>query len=285
MSVKSLLYIALFFCSMLSQFSQAQEEPQLRRTHTNEFDEEYYVLVKTPKKLTYDSDKNYSWYKNQKIHTSQGTSGGYLLHGSYIKYSIDHQVLERGSYEYGIKNGLWRKWNQDGKVIENSNWSNGNPNGKVELFDSLGNRISLNNYKNGSLHGLQISTVGDSINYKKGVKHGRSYSRENGQRTFGKYRKGLKQGLWVQGVDSVQYKKGEIYTKPVKEKKIRKKREDKDSDDKSKDDSLEKTKKSNKKKKTKKDKKKDEDKVKKKTRKTKRVRRQKSKEEEPNVKG
>lgn len=177
-------YIILLGLVFISSFVISQSEVVLRRSYHDAYHEEYYVVTEVTGSINYSPLKYYSWYKNQKIHVSQGTSGGYLLHGVYVKYASSHAILERGVFKAGLKDGLWRKWNLEGRVIEQTNW------------------------KDGVIHGSSISNS-DTLLYKNGSLHGMAFQNKDGVRSFGKYKNGIKKGKWIEGSDTLFYKHGQ----------------------------------------------------------------------------
>lgn len=252
-------YFILTVFILLLNITFSQDETLLKRSYAKDFHEEYYVVTAVTGSINYSPLKYYSWYKNQKIHVSQGTSGGHLLHGVYVKYASSHAILERGVFNEGLKDGLWRKWNLEGKIIEQSNWKEGVINGS-------------------------FTSISDTLNYKNGSLHGMAFQNKDGVRSFGKYRNGIKKGKWIEGSDTLFYKNGQPKKFEPFFKRLFKKKEKSDEKE---DDSESKTDNQNsvepKEKKSKKDKK--ERKKKDKVVKNKKEKKSKTKPEKEDVKG
>ena len=131
-----------------------------------ELKEELFVTNKTPKTK---EDKDYYWYKSQKVHKTRGAYGGDLLHGTYTKYYYSNQLAQKGDLLNGLKNGEWASWNEEGTIKSRVIWQKGILNGKAVLFDDQGNIIEKGNYKNNLKSGKWLYPIQkDTIFYKKG---------------------------------------------------------------------------------------------------------------------
>ncbi|GAB3433144.1 toxin-antitoxin system YwqK family antitoxin [Niabella aquatica] len=116
----------------------------------------------------------YYWFKSGRIHRTQGSYYGKLLHGNYKVVDKERHLLEEGKFRNGKKVGLWRTWYENG--VLRSTWRRrylffGNPY-NVSEYDINGNIIKSGIETRGQFSGSQIEWVGDSsriVRYKKGI--------------------------------------------------------------------------------------------------------------------
>ena len=125
------------------------------------------------------------WVKNEKFLHSKKIEEGELFHvmngkkhGLYIRWNFNNRKIEKGSYENGLKHGLWTYWYRwRGNDSENDS--------ENDAKDSEGW------YKNGLRHGLW--TDWDiPVPYKDDV-----YHTKKGSYREGSYKNGWKDGLWI----------------------------------------------------------------------------------------
>ncbi|MFI5161253.1 MAG: toxin-antitoxin system YwqK family antitoxin [Sphingobacteriales bacterium] len=67
----------------------------------------------------------YYWYSADAIHTTQGSYSGTLLNGQYDEYYLNKNIKEQGTFNKGVKTGIWRTWNEDGTLNQAEKWKNG----------------------------------------------------------------------------------------------------------------------------------------------------------------
>lgn len=143
--MKVKLMLLLWFFTTLS-FSQTPEG--LRRVLEKDFYIDCYVAI-SPKKMKYNDTLSYYWFKAQKIHHTQGVSAGYPLHGTYSKHYNSGQIAEKGTFDKGLKSGVWRTWYISGKIKAVRHYKNGILNGNFELYNENGELVTKGHYKNG----------------------------------------------------------------------------------------------------------------------------------------
>lgn len=102
----------------------------------NGFDIEFYVHLKKLK--SFDSEKDYYWFKSGNIYNTKGGIGGFVLHDSYSKFFRSNQIAEKGNFDYGLKNGDWNIWHENGKLKSQTKWKKGFKNGSYRLYDENG---------------------------------------------------------------------------------------------------------------------------------------------------
>lgn len=127
---------------------RAQNLEAYRHVTTTEFKMDFYILM-TEKKVKYQDELTYTWFKSQKIHMTQGNSSGNLLHGNFTKYHNNGQLAERGEYKYGLKVGKWTTWTPDGTLVSLLNYDNGQLKGNFITYTENGEIKERGKYKHG----------------------------------------------------------------------------------------------------------------------------------------
>ncbi|MDO5971365.1 hypothetical protein Q4Q35_16280 [Flavivirga aquimarina] len=144
-------------------------ELQKRTIRENGYDIKCYIALK--KINNFDVDKTYYWYKSGGIHKSVANIGGEVLHNEYLKYYRSNQLAEQGTYNYGLKNGLWKSWYENGQLSTLEHWNNGYLDGKIANYDSSGSITLKGEYNNNLKVGTWINyKTKDTSYYKKDLK-------------------------------------------------------------------------------------------------------------------
>ncbi len=84
----------------------------------------FNILVHN-KKVNHSSSKDYYWYSQKQIKNNQGGSSGFLLHGLYESFNTNYNLLEKGQFKYGVKNGEWNYWDENGVLVNSEFWEDG----------------------------------------------------------------------------------------------------------------------------------------------------------------
>lgn len=156
--------VLLFVVFLL--FSFANDKVQKKIIRNKNFDIHFFVSLK--EKNTH-KDKTYFWYKSGEVHQSFGASGGELLHLEYIKYFKTNQLAEKGSFDYGLKVGVWKQWYDNGSLKEKINWKNGEKNGTCFFYDDKGLITTSGLYKNNIKNKVWVNYIKkDTTWYKDG---------------------------------------------------------------------------------------------------------------------
>lgn len=157
-----LLLLILFFFSTSFSF----DPYSIKRISDANFRYEFYT---TDKKITPKNDKVYYWFKGGLIHCAQGGAIGMLLHGSFTKMYHSNQLAEQGSFDNGLKIGLWKSWHPNGVIHVTQKWANGLKSGDYHLYDENGLELERGKFKNDHKQGVWIDFVKkDTVVYKKG---------------------------------------------------------------------------------------------------------------------
>lgn len=94
----------------------------------------------------------YTWYKSNKLFTSQGGYSGQLLHGKYEEFVAKRLIL-KGTYENGMRVGEWKSWNKKGDLKSTVTYKKGLRNGDYKLYQPAGQLKEYGNLKNGKRSG------------------------------------------------------------------------------------------------------------------------------------
>ena len=113
----------------------------------------------------------YHWYKKDRIQKNVGGYSEFLLHGMYQVFEKSGQLIEQGSFDKGVKQGIWNYWNEFGEKIRTLHYTNGWKHGNEIVYHSDFEREILP-YKMGVLHGDKIIHKRDTnivVHYKNGI--------------------------------------------------------------------------------------------------------------------
>ena len=116
--------------------------------------------------------EGYYWHDNNKINVNIGSYSGKLLDGEYVVTKPGGELMTKGEFKNGQKNGKWMQWHSNGKVKTSCPWKKGKISGKMKEYDQEGNLLQITVFKNNMLHGTVIKYTKKStiqMNYKKGV--------------------------------------------------------------------------------------------------------------------
>lgn len=156
----SLLILFVFFTSFTS------DPYSIKRISDANFRYEFYT---TDKKVSPKNHKIYYWFKGGAIHSAQGGVIGMLLHGDFTKMYHSNQLAEQGSFDNGLKVGLWKSWHPNGVIHVTQKWANGLKSGEYHLYDENGLELERGKFKNDHKQGVWIDFVKkDTVVYKKG---------------------------------------------------------------------------------------------------------------------
>jgi len=113
----------------------------------------------------------YFWFKSGRVHKTQGSYYGKLLHGSYKVIDPDRRLLEEGQFGKGIKIGTWRTWYESGHLKTLMKPRLVSPGFTYVEYDTKGNVIKSGYVHNDLFTGKGWEWVADSaymVRYKNG---------------------------------------------------------------------------------------------------------------------
>lgn len=134
-------FILSGFTLLFSLFGFSQKFEIENKFHIKQDDKSivFRVLDSDESQLKkYNPNKNYFWFKSQKVLSTQGGSSGSLLDGVYESFYKNNQLAEKGLFKKGLKHGIWKFWSPNGVLIHQENWSKGIQTGKQLYYNPEG---------------------------------------------------------------------------------------------------------------------------------------------------
>ena len=163
----------VFFVIGLCLFTANTLYGQNAHTGSIVFDEDGFSfdirVLYTPVEMKTLPKVNYSWYRNGSLKSTMGDYSGNLLHGKYEKFDSYGNLLVKGDFQYGVKNGQWKYWDSLGVIHTEETWKKGFLLQRISVDKDI---ITLEPFKNNRLHGKVIKKRNDelvsSLKYRKG---------------------------------------------------------------------------------------------------------------------
>ena len=165
--------LSFLFCSFSLLLKSQDGIPYSQITWTQD-GKTIKAFIKTDlsKKYKLDEQLDYHYYYKNTFSHNQGNYTGYLLHGKTEVFNSAQQLIEKGQYQHGLKNGKWYHWHDNGKLAKLDHWKGGRLHGLQKIFDQDGQLLSSSEYKKGKLNGKVIVFVDGEVvsseRYKKG---------------------------------------------------------------------------------------------------------------------
>lgn len=156
--IKTYLFSITFILMSLIVYSQKMPKKlKVREVIVNSMDSTIKAnIFIEDKKIKPNLILTYHWFKSGAINKNIGGYSGNLLHGEYVVYNMDHQMIVKGELKHGLKHGVWKRWLPQGGLLEKQDWKKGNLHGKALLYDKTGTKLQVTNYKKGKRHGKYI---------------------------------------------------------------------------------------------------------------------------------
>lgn len=82
-------------------------------------------------------------------------------------------LKEKGSFNQGLKTGVWKRWFEDGKLESIQDWKDGEKEGMLTVYNEEGKIIREYNYHKNLLSGQQLDVINDTLTRKLFYKSGR----------------------------------------------------------------------------------------------------------------
>lgn len=138
----------------------------IKRVTDTSFKYEFYT---SQKKINTRPGRQYYWFKGGAIHNSESGIAGELLQETFVKFYLNNQLAEKGSFVNGLKTGVWKTWYPNGKIQSIENWKNGLKKGSSKNYDQNGTLLEEGTFKRNVKHGLWIDAIKkDTVMYKNG---------------------------------------------------------------------------------------------------------------------
>jgi hypothetical protein len=143
----SLLLLSVLFFQILSA-QEIAKDVYLKHTILQEGQTYQFSVLEINDKhvVTFDRHKLYFWYKAQKVIITQGGASGQLLHGPFVSFYDNKQLVAKGNFVYGLKDGEWMYWSSTGYLTKVEHWKEGVKSGKEQIYNELGKIIETISY-------------------------------------------------------------------------------------------------------------------------------------------
>ncbi|MFL0084864.1 hypothetical protein R5N98_03870 [Tenacibaculum maritimum] len=185
------------------------------------YDDGYFLyefhIAENNDKVDLQRGIQFYWYDYDKIKSSIYGIKGKVLNGSYVKSILEtNMIIEEGKFVYGKKEGNWKKWDSQGNLERVEFWKEGLRNGLCEIYNEEGKVSLRGSYDKGVKTGKWENNFNKTKiirTWKRGVLNGGYKEYENEVLIKkGRYRKGEKEGLWIdfKAKSRKKYKKGKL---------------------------------------------------------------------------
>lgn len=117
--------------------------------------------------------RRYFWYWKGALKSNIGDFHGILQHGTFVKYDLDKNLIEKANFKKGLVKGKYFYWNTNGDYAKVEKWKKGMLNGKYKIYKEDGTLEEEGRMKNNLKHGKVIIYLRDGkpeiTKYKKGL--------------------------------------------------------------------------------------------------------------------
>lgn len=96
--------------------------------------------------------REYYWFHQGEIRKTQGNYTGKVLHGPFEKFDRDGYLLTKGTFNHGLKTGVWLNWHTNGKIAQQCSWKDGYRIGRFVEYYPSGAMLKTGNFKRGKFH-------------------------------------------------------------------------------------------------------------------------------------
>ncbi|UIR54615.1 hypothetical protein LZQ00_10045 [Sphingobacterium sp. SRCM116780] len=163
MKIKTLFYILFILLGSQHAYSQKKDLPIFNRFTISDDNGTKRVFYADNLDYRTVSDKTYTWYASNTLHTTMGGYSGKLLYGQYTEFYPNKNLAERGPYAFGMKDGIWKTWYSNGNLKKESQWLAGIQEGPFVEYQENGQWIRRGHYKNNHFHGIIEEQQKDSV--------------------------------------------------------------------------------------------------------------------------
>lgn len=113
----------------------------------------YFSLYPSKSVMKPKEELYYYWFQSNGIHKTQGNYSGRLLDGLYSVYDLEGNLIEKGMFEKGLKQGPWVNWNTNGSRHFVYTFKDGLKQGKYYAYDTAGILKKEYRFRRNRLHG------------------------------------------------------------------------------------------------------------------------------------
>lgn len=130
-----------------------------------------YILIKE-KTFQPKLDLTYYWYRPNQINKNKAGFTGNLVHGKYLVFNTNKQLIQHGYFKKGLKDGIWKEWDENSELIMITEWKNGKIHGEHKKYNNIGQLEFITHYKKGIKNGKEclfyLNNESICNKYKKG---------------------------------------------------------------------------------------------------------------------
>ena len=150
--MKNILFIYL----LITNFALAQKMPDsgVNRVRITLADKTLkFEITSASLAIPAYTTKTYYWYGGNQVNFTQGGYSGKLLNGNYYEYYLNKNLKTEGTFEKGLKTGIWKTWDEGGLLLDMLTWKKGVKNGLYKIFGAGGKITEHGTYKLGKQNG------------------------------------------------------------------------------------------------------------------------------------
>lgn len=187
-------------------------------------------LLPREKKVKLYRHRQYHYYYGNQLASAEGDYIGRVLHGEYTCFTRRKELVLKGYYREGLKDGIWKSWYPNGNLYVTQEWDKGQKDGAFRVYQPDGRFKEKGNYKNGELSGSRVSYFDNgkvrlTETYRRDILHGpyREYYPDGTLKIAAKYKEGELHGpyrLYNEAgelQEILRYRNGELKEKKQKE--------------------------------------------------------------------
>ncbi len=134
-------------------------------------------ILAEKKEIKPNLDDYYYTVINRKVYKTRGGYTGKLLHGEYMEQYITGELLTKGTFFLGRKDGVWKVWFPNGELKEVITWKKGGKDGEFREYNNIGELLEKGKFHNGSMNVKKKKKKWDL--FKKKVVEGKNKNEKN----------------------------------------------------------------------------------------------------------
>lgn len=117
--------------------------------------------------------RRYFWYWKGELKNNIGDFHGILQHGTFVKYDLNKNLLEKANFKKGLVKGKYFYWNTNGDYARVEKWKKGVLKGKYKIYNEDGTLKEEGRMKDNLKQGKVIIYLRDGkpeiTKYEKGI--------------------------------------------------------------------------------------------------------------------
>ena len=134
---------------------------------------QFHVKVLDDEMPNLKGHQRFYWFYQGEVKNTVGAYSGKVLHGIFEKFDRKNNLLEKGTFQSGLKVGEWRHWYSSGNLFSVYHWSDGLRKGDFEEFYENGQLKRQGNFRNDKIHKrVLVYNPDGSLSQKEFYKNG-----------------------------------------------------------------------------------------------------------------